>query len=465
MPSGWSRNMSFLAELANKRIVVLGGGVTGSALVKFLVGKGTSVTLVDEKPSMVHGISALTNLPEALNFDLAIVSPGWRRDHSFVSQLRSAQIEIVSELDFAWLVKEEIAPEQKWIALTGTNGKTTAIKMVESIFQAASLAGIACGNVGTPVIEVLGGDQKYDVLALELSSFQIEWSQLPEFVAIAILNIAQDHIDWHGSFDSYANAKLRLLDKTKLAVLNYDDVEVASRTFSHGVRKIYFSLNTPAPGELGLVEELLVDRAFSDDHSQAEFIAELGDIKPTVPHNVSNALAASGLALSLDIEYSKIQLGLQNFKTDRHRQELIDTVGGVSWIDDSKATNPHAAAASLLSFFSVVWIAGGLAKGATMDSLVQRSAARLKAAILIGQDRELIATALARYAPHVEILRVDSEIGSDDLMRKVVKSAKSLAESGDTVLLAPACASMDQFVSYAQRGDLFAQMVKEEVKQ
>ncbi|MEI6648218.1 MAG: UDP-N-acetylmuramoyl-L-alanine--D-glutamate ligase [Actinomycetes bacterium] len=453
--------MSFLAELANKKVVVLGGGVTGRAVVKFLIDQKCHVSLIDDVESLVHGVSSAATLPKDEKFDLAIVSPGWRLNHPEVLALRSAQVEILSELDLAWLVKSEIAPEQKWVALTGTNGKTTAVKMVESIFKAADVAGVACGNVGNPVIEVLTSGKLYDVLALELSSFQIEWSRLPEYEAIAILNIAQDHIDWHGSFDSYANAKLRLLDHTRTAILNFDDVEVASRSFAHSVRKIYFSLNTPAPGELGLVEELLVDRAFNADPSQAEFVAELVDIKPTVPHNVSNALAAIGLALSLKISYQAIQTGLQNFKTDHHRQELIAVIDDVSWVNDSKATNPHAAAASLLSFFSVIWVAGGLAKGATMDSLVQRASSRIKAAILIGQDRQLIADALQKYAPQVEIIFVDSSHGPEDLMRQVVAAGKSLAESGDTVLLAPACASMDQFTNYAQRGDLFAAMVRE----
>jgi UDP-N-acetylmuramoylalanine--D-glutamate ligase len=154
-------------------------------------------------------------------------------------------VPLLSELDFAWKIKCEIAPSQRWIALTGTNGKTTTIQMVQSIFNAGGVNGRVCGNVGEPVIAVLNGDHHYDVLALEVSSFQIEWSELPHYEAVAILNIAEDHIDWHGSFEEYANTKLKILDRCEIAVLNFDDIEVSTRTSSWLGRKIFYSLATP----------------------------------------------------------------------------------------------------------------------------------------------------------------------------------------------------------------------------
>jgi UDP-N-acetylmuramoylalanine--D-glutamate ligase len=209
-----------------------------------------------------------------------------------------------------------------------------------------------------------------------------------------------------------------------------------------------------------LVENLVLDRTFSPTPSQANEIAELVDITPTAPHNVLNALAASALVLSIGIKYEAIKLGLRNFSPDHHRMELVLSKNEINWIDDSKATNPHAAAASLLSYFQVIWIAGGLAKGASMDELVSRCAKRIKSVILIGQDRELIADAFAKFSPEIEIIRVDQVTDSKQLMNDVVKHAIKLAKPGDTVLLAPACASMDQFDSYVERGQLFAQAVK-----
>jgi UDP-N-acetylmuramoylalanine--D-glutamate ligase len=212
---------------------------------------------------------------------------------------------------------------------------------------------------------------------------------------------------------------------------------------------------------LGIVENLLIDRAFSGSPSSAHEIAELTDVSPSVPHNVSNALAASALALSIGIDYEFIKMGLQKFRPDHHRMELILDKDQVKWIDDSKATNPHAAIASILSNFNVIWIAGGLAKGASMDLLAEKCINRLKAVILIGEDRELIAKSILALKKNIEVRRIDKTHDTNQLMQDVVKQAKSLANPGDTVLLAPACASMDQFTSYVERGQLFQKAVRE----
>jgi len=457
MPSGSSPNMSFVAELSGKNCLVIGAGVTGRAVHEALLKFSAISKMFDER---VTGKSDVINeLPK--DIDLAIVSPGWKIDNPVIMKLKSAGIEVISEIDFAWKVKQVLAPNQKWIALTGTNGKTTTIKMVESIFKAAKVNGVACGNVGQPVVASVCSDQPYDYLAIELSSFQIQWSELPKYQSVAILNIAEDHIDWHGSFEDYAAAKLKLLKQAEKAFVNKSDPELSKRVGKETA--IWFSLQTPNPNELGLVENLLIDRAFSATPAQANEIAELVDITPTAPHNVLNALAASALSLSIGIKYESVKQGLRNFSPDHHRMELVLSKNEINWIDDSKATNPHAAEASLLSYFQIIWIAGGLAKGASMDELVSRCAKRIKAVILIGQDRDLIAAAFAKLSPETKILRVDQVADSMQLMNDVVKQAIELANPGDTVLLAPACASMDQFSSYVERGQLFAQAVKAQV--
>ena len=457
MPSGSSPNMSFVAELSGKNCLVIGAGVTGRAVHEALLKFSAISKMFDER---VTGKSDVINeLPK--DIDLAIVSPGWKIDNPVIMRLKSAGIEVISEIDFAWKVKQVLAPNQKWIALTGTNGKTTTIKMVESIFKAAKVNGVACGNVGQPVVASVCSDQPYDYLAIELSSFQIQWSELPKYQSVAILNIAEDHIDWHGSFEDYAAAKLKLLKQAEKAFVNKSDPELSKRVGKETA--IWFSLQTPNPNELGLVENLLIDRAFSATPAQANEIAELVDITPTAPHNVLNALAASALSLSIGIKYESVKQGLRNFSPDHHRMELVLSKNEINWIDDSKATNPHAAEASLLSYFQIIWIAGGLAKGASMDELVSRCAKRIKAVILIGQDRDLIAAAFAKLSPETKILRVDQVADSMQLMNDVVKQAIELANPGDTVLLAPACASMDQFSSYVERGQLFAQAVKAQV--
>ena len=457
MPNGLSPNMNFVSELSGKNCLVVGAGVTGRAVHDALLKFGATSMIFDEK--VAGDKDVINKIPAGV--DLVIVSPGWRTDHPVIVKLRSTGVAVLSEIDFAWQVKQVLAPKQRWIALTGTNGKTTTIKMVESIFKSAKINGVACGNVGQTVIAAVCADKPFDYLAIELSSFQIQWSDLPRYESVVLLNIAEDHIDWHGSFENYAASKLKLLKQANKVILNKADPQIVNRVGKDSA--VWFSLTTPTVGELGVVENLLIDRAFSTTTDEANEIAELVDITPTVPHNISNALAAAALALSIGIKYEYVKAGLKNFATDHHRMELIVSKDEINWIDDSKATNPHAATASLLSNFKVIWIAGGLAKGASMGELVTRCASRIKAVILIGQDRELIASAFAEHSAATELVRVEQISDAKTLMSDVVKVAIKLAKPGDTVLLAPACASMDQFDSYVQRGELFAEAVRAQV--
>ena len=455
-------------HLDGKRILVAGAGVTGAACARALSKRGSVVTIVDEKVSALEGFSVISPASvDFANFDLLLVSPGWREDHPVVLAARKARIAIINEVDLAWSFKE---PGQKWIALTGTNGKTTTVELAAAMLRAGGLTALACGNVGTTVIETVESGENYDFLVLELSSFQLHWLEDAQFLSSAILNIAEDHVDWHGSFDAYAKAKISILDKSITAILNGDDGEIVSRTTHWQGRKVFFSLDTPAPGEIGVVEELLVDRAFVADPQEAAMISELVEVTPTVPHSVSNALAAAGLARTAGVSHEAIRVAITEFTPGRHRIEKVLEKDGITWINDSKATNPHAASASIMSALSVIWIAGGLAKGATMGELVQRIKARVRVAILIGEDRELIATALSEQAPHIEIIRVDTPAqytkGGENnaLMEDVIRRAQERAQSGDTVLLAPACASMDQFLSYGDRGDRFTAAVEKVVR-
>jgi UDP-N-acetylmuramoylalanine--D-glutamate ligase len=452
-------------QFANQRFLILGAGVTGLAVADSLKSRGSLVTIADDT-----SLEAIK--PESIDladFDAVVISPGWRQDHPLVVKVLASNLQLVNEIDLAWQIRTEVSPGQKWLALTGTNGKTTTVEMVATILQTAGLKAVACGNVGDTVIAAVDRKNPYDYLVLELSSFQLHWAEQAQFVSAAILNIADDHLDWHGTFDAYADAKFSILDRAELAVLNADDAQVVTRANRFSGRKVFFSLDTPAPGEIGVVEELLVDRAFVSDPMEAAMICELKDITPTVPHNVSNALAAAALARTVGVSHENIQKALQEFKPGRHRIETVFESDSVSWVDDSKATNPHAASASLMSHLSVVWIAGGLAKGADMNSLVERCKGRIKAVILIGADRQLIADALQEHAPQIPRILVDTPADyvrggdSNSLMEAVVKHAATLVSPGDTVLMAPACASMDQFISYADRGDRFAAAVRKVV--
>jgi UDP-N-acetylmuramoylalanine--D-glutamate ligase len=456
-------------NFSGKKVLILGAGVTGLAVANSIAKRGAEISLADDQVSQVAGFSVAPSTSyKAANFDLIVVSPGWKADHPLIVEAQSCGIELLNEVDLAWQLRGELVPNQRWIALTGTNGKTTTVEMTAAMLREGGISAIACGNVGTTVIESVENPEKYDVLVLELSSFQLHWMREASFVATAILNIAQDHVDWHGGFEEYAQAKMSILDRASTGIFNAGDTEVLTRAAHWQGRKIFFSLDTPGPGEIGVVEELLVDRAFVSDPQEAAMIAEISDVIPTVPHNVANALAAAALARAVGVKHEAIQLALKDFKPGRHRIENVFSKADINWVDDSKATNPHAAAASLLATLSAIWIAGGLAKGAQMEELIARCKSRIKVAILIGSDRELIAEQLRTQAPHIEIVLIDPPAsytrgGNDNsLMELVVKAAKERAIAGDTVLLAPACASMDQFLSYADRGDRFAKAVLKE---
>ena len=453
------------SSFLNKKLLILGAGVTGLACAKTLQGLGAQIAFADDAVQSVDGfvIHNSQGITPA-DYDAVIVSPGWKESHPLIQSAKSAGIPLLNEIDIAWSLKQS---GQRWIALTGTNGKTTTVEMTAAALRKCGIKAVACGNVGHTVIESIFED--YEVLVLELSSFQIHWLREAEFESVAILNIADDHVDWHGSFEEYARVKISLLERSEVGILNADDGEVVTRSAHWRGRKVFYSLDTPAPGEMGVVEELLIDRAFVSDPQEASMVAELKDVQPSVPHNISNALAASALALSIGGKHEKIQEAMREFKLGQHRIQTLLVKDGITWIDDSKATNPHAASASVMSALSVIWIAGGLAKGADFEQLISRAKSRIKVAILIGEDANLIKRELEKQAPHIEVVEIaqpdDYLIAgeSNSLMESVVAAAAKRAVSGDTVLLAPACASMDQFISYADRGNRFADAVKKVV--
>jgi len=450
-------SQNFIDSLKGAKCILFGAGVTGAPTLDYLKSKGATVISVDEKVQG-DGIKHTLEKKDLVGVGLAIVSPGWRVDHPLISLVRGAGIEMISEIDLAWKVKQQICPNQRWIALTGTNGKTTTVQMLESMLIESGINAKACGNLGYTAIEAVV-DSRADILALELSSFQLEWSNLAHFEAVAILNIAEDHIDWHQSFENYLAAKLKISQLADLVILNKDDQHLAKsgKTLSKPIT--WISLQVPSKGEIGLVENLIVDRAFIKDDAEALF--EISDVTPSVGHNVSNAMAAATLARSVGAKSDAIGNALRNFKLDHHRLEVVHKSGGITFINDSKATNPHAAIAALYSQMESIWIAGGLAKGAGMDELAQRCKSRIKAAILIGSDAPIIKDALLKQAPNLAIYTTDLNLKGMDVMRSVMSIVKEIAVSGDVVLLAPACASMDQFKNYADRGESFTMAAKQ----
>ena len=459
------------------RAVVAGFGVSGFAAADNLTHLGARVTALDESDddkrveqatlleilgaTVRLGPGTTATLPD--DVDVVVTSPGWPPDAPLLAQARRRGIPVWGEVELAWRLRDPDRPAP-WLAVTGTNGKTTTVQMLEAMLRAAGLRTVACGNVGLPIVEAVMDPEPYDVLAVELSSFQLHYTSSVRARSAAVLNIAEDHLDWYSSFDDYVADKARIYRGVEQAcVYNVADPVterlVREADVTEGARAIGFTLGTPGVGMLGVVDDVLADRAFvAERQSAAAELCTLADLASPAPHFVANALAAAALARSHGVPTTAVRDALRAFRPDGHRIAEVGTYDEVRWVDDSKATNPPAALASIEGYDPVVWIAGGLAKGASFDDLVTRVRGRLRGVVLLGADAPVIAAALARHAPDVPVIRLPD--GETSPMDRVVVEAAALARPGDTVLLAPGCASMDMFANYGARGDAFVEAVR-----
>ncbi|MGH3332467.1 MAG: UDP-N-acetylmuramoyl-L-alanine--D-glutamate ligase [Nocardioidaceae bacterium] len=458
------------------RAVVAGMGVSGFAAADNLTHQGAHVVALDdsdagdrgEKATILEilgaevrlGPGSTAVLPD--DVDVVVTSPGWSPSAPLLAQAAERGIPIWGEVELAWRLRDpdHAAP---WLAVTGTNGKTTTVQMLDAILRARGLRSVACGNVGLPIVEAVMDPTPYDVFAVELSSFQLHYTDSMAAESAAVLNVAEDHLDWYSSMGEYAADKGRIYERVERAcVYNVADPVteqlVRDADVQEGARAIGFTLDTPQVGMVGVVDDILVDRAFIEEReTSAAELCRVGDLASDAPHFVANALAAAALARAHGVSTAAVRDGLREFRPDGHRIADVDVVDGVRYVDDSKATNPHAATSSLLAYEPVVWVAGGLAKGARFDDLVLAVRDRLRAVVLLGRDRSVIADALSRHAPDVHVVEIEG--GDTSVMDRVVGAAAELAKPGDTVLLAPGCASMDMFANYGERGDAFAQAV------
>lgn len=478
------------ADWSDLSVVVTGIGVTGFSVADTLAELGAAVVVIDGKDTEANrqaadtlkivgvkdvllGPQSVQQLPSADalggTIDLVITSPGWRPDHPVLTTAQAAGIPVWGDVEFAWRVRQRQGRRTaKWVVLTGTNGKTTVATMAQSMARAQGLDAVAVGNVGTPILDAIRYPDGFDLLIVELSSFQLHWIQHIEPEASVVLNLAEDHLDWHGGFDNYAAAKAKIYENTRIAAIYNDDEPLTMRMVEaadviEGCRAIGLTTDTPQRSMLGVVDDLLVDRAYLENRAtQALELAQFDDIgKPAPQHMVYNALAAAALVRAVGVEPAAVQAGLRSYEPEPHRIQAVAHFHDVLWVNDSKGTNPHATDAALATYQPIIWIAGGLSKGASYDTLVETHKSHLKAVILIGTDQQPIIDALKRHAPDVPIhadylqdTTVDSADGAA-VMHHVVRLAHTLAEPHDTVLLSPAAASMDQFENYQVRGEQF----------
>lgn len=475
---------SWHADWKDLKVLVVGLGVTGFSVADTLWELGATVLVATREASDTHramldalGVEFTVTADDAEmvtaaeNFapDLVIVSPGINPRHPIVEWASRATVPVWSDIELAWRVRDKVSAAE-WILITGTNGKTTTTQLTSHFLNTAGFRTAAVGNIGVPVLDAVRDPQGFDFLVVEISSFQLHW--LPGVgegalrpVSSVCLNIADDHLDWHGSAAAYRAAKGAVYSNTINSVL-YNTADPATEALvrdanvAEGCEAIGFGFLTPDTGELGTIEGLLVDRAFvADRRNNAQELAtidHLAELGFATPHMILNILAASGLALSVGATAEAIAEALDSFTVDHHRCETVAEFGGIRWVDDSKATNAHAANASLRAFPSLVWIVGGLFKGTAIDELVQAHASRIRAVIAIGEDRAEPRRVMTEWAPDIPFV----EISGEDVMAEAVAAAATFAQDGDTVLLAPAAASMDQFVDYADRGRQFAAAVR-----
>lgn len=477
-------------------IVAAGVGVTGLPVVRYLAATGATVLVTSnraapEELAAVPGDIRFVGDPDALPELVAtaqgdrpvsavITSAGLPPHHRLLTAAQAVGIEVIGEVELAWRIDHQGDPDgiagtapwpltdpgagpRPWLVITGTNGKTTTTGMLESILRAAGRRVTACGNIGWPLLEAVFDEPRQDVLAIELSSFQLHWAPSVRPTAGVVLNVAEDHLDWHGSMTAYAAAKARALSGTRaIAVVDDAGARALWSASDPTVGRIAVSGSSSGPGMFGVRDGRLVDEVFG-----AGALLPVAEVRPAGVHNVTNALAAAALAMTIGVTGEQVAAGLRAYAPGAHRNVPVGTVaatgpdgpGRVVFVDDSKATNPHAALASLTAYPRVVWVAGGQLKGATVDDLVVAVRDRLVGVVLLGVDAPLIDAALARHAPDVPRVVVAGR--DDDVMRTVVRTASDMAGPGDVVLLAPAAASLDMFRSYAARGLAFAAAVAE----
>jgi UDP-N-acetylmuramoylalanine--D-glutamate ligase len=475
MPSLNLEELNRTSDWSQVRVCVVGLGVAGFAAADALINLNAKVVVIDaasgdrqkERATILEILGAEirfgddTKLPE--DIDLLVLSPGVSPLAPIVAAAQAANVQIWGELELAWRLRDPAHPAP-WLLVTGTNGKTTTTLMLESILLAAGKRTVAAGNIGRSLVEVVMDPTPWDVLAIEVGAPQLPFVYSMSPQAAVCLNLAQDHIDLFGSFEAYRDAKAKVYERCQVAaIFNVADEEtirmVEQAEVVEGCRAIGFTSGIPDISMVGLVEEFLVDRAFLDNRKDAALeLAEISDLAIHAVHNISNALAASALARAHGVDPRAIRDGLRAWQPAPHRIAHVGQISGVDYINDSKATNTHAAATSLTAYESVVWIAGGMAKGQDFDELVLDNAHRMRAVVLLGIDQDLIASALERHAPNVPIHRVNTK--ETNAMDLVVVLAAELAQPGDTVLLAPGCASWDMFKDYSARGDAFANAVK-----
>ncbi len=438
--------------------LVFGLGVAGMAVASALHKRGESIILADDEFTKEHGDFARTLNCEFVDMSdekLAVSilqrinrlapAPGISETHHVISAARQLGLTITSELELAYNFEEQRnGGPRPMLGITGTDGKTTTTLMTAAMLHAAGHKSMAVGNTDTPLIAALDTDTQ--VFAVECSSFRLANCQHFRTRASVWLNIAPDHLDWHTSMESYSLAKAQLWAHTRagdVAVAPADDARILQIAQQSTARTVTFG---SVQGDYHAQDGRL--------NSPHGAIMNISDMKRAMPHDITNALAAAAISIESGlVEPSHVARALAEFDNAPHRIEYVETIDGVKWFNDSKATSPHASAVAINSFQNIVLIAGGRNKGLDLSELADQPK-RVKAVVAIGDDAPEIEKAFDGVC---RVVRGGS-------MQEAVQLARTLAVSGDVVLLSPACTSYDWYNNYMERGEDFMQCVRNEAK-
>lgn len=436
--------------------VVVGLARSGRAAMRALTAAGARVVGLDRTDTealrgaveglpgtVVLGVGDERMAGYLKDADLVVVSPGVPADSPVIVGASAQGLPVLSEPELAWRLA---AGRTRLVVVSGTNGKTSTTELIGQCLDAPT-----AGNIGTPIVEVLGAHQPPPLVVAELSSFQLRFTDTLRAQTAVLLNVAPDHLDWHGSLEAYRAAKARAWERQgpgDWAVTNADDegARACVTAYPPPAGHATFTLSRPGTGQVGIEDGRLVSRMMDE----AVDLIAVEELQAKGPHNLANAAAAAAGALCAGAAAQRVAAALRAYLPGPHRLEAVAEQGGIAFINDSKATNPHAAAAGIASFPSVVWIAGGLNKGLSFDELAPLVKERVRAVVTIGTSGPEIA----------ELCRsLGVETVEAGVLDRAVPLAAALAKPGDTVLLSPACASMDQFRDYAERGEAFRHAV------
>ena len=433
----------------SEKALVIGLGVAGASVARRLDQRGWAVVVVEDRPSDASR-SRAADLPDAVQVidaptdvtsyvddaDVVIPSPGVPVSHPGIQHALAVGTRVWTEFELA----------SRWsdipmVAITGTNGKTTVTTLVAAMLAASGRRTLAAGNTDVPLVDAIEHD--LDVIVVEASSFRLEFTETFHPAVAVWLNLAEDHLDWHPSIEAYAAAKARIWaaqTPDDLAVVNAEDPVVMTHAASAPSRVVTFGLDA---GDWHVANGVL-------QRPDGSPLVRVDELWRSLPHDCTNALAASAAALAAGATDDGVRAALRDFRGLPHRLTLVGDHGGVQYYDDSKATDPHAAVAALRAFDSVVLIAGGRNKGLDL-AVLGEEAAHVRAVVAIGEATPEIVAAFDGKAPVVPASSMD----------EAVAAARTLARPGDAVLLSPGCASFDWYRNYGERGDDFARAVRE----